>query len=702
MFQIFAARMFEQRVLGAYREDVSKKKAEQLIAEEEAEKHGDAAREAKKAREAEKKKQKKQAKKQEKADKDAKREAERVEVEERQKVEEARKQEELRQKREEQKKKREAEKKAQEEERRRREEEKRRLQEESRVKQQEKDRLAREARTAEKRKKDEERKKQQDEKDAKAAAARERKTQQEQEQREREREKARAEAEAVDRKQREDEASRPNAAHMEHSRRAPPPAAVALPPSLKHQKSQNGSQPSPQVKVATPAIPKITTPQLRQPSAAASQSSSQEPDTGRNSKQSTPPSQAGLSTSHPPSAGSTRAPSRHPQVPFQPQVSSPHAVGPPPGMPYPPQQSNFPGMPHGINGYPQGMGIPGMHHGYGAGRGGYPMGPQVNIPIRTGPQQQPPFQHALSPGGMPNMGGRGGPTYGHEGPSPASAYNGPKPFGGTLPRSAAPGAPSVGSHSRQPSSSFENSPADGSQVSQPIGRPAPIQRPDSAKPERQSRTASMPHKSNEPDSDAYLGSSALLGGSEPQDTVNERRQTAPHLPPVSTSGLAAPGLTTPGLSAFGAHPQPFGRADTGFTSPLNTANSGWSSGWSGPAGVPGGGPPRQGAARLMMLRRLAVETLSTVASDDVEVSQLLNAMNQTRPRQEGPVTLHELQMILETEGDANNGGRNFEMRQQGNLTRVGLQRDSRHGGGVRGSSAIGAEIGSPLPGSARF
>ncbi|KAL9083613.1 MAG: hypothetical protein Q9159_005684 [Coniocarpon cinnabarinum] len=704
MFQIFAARMFEQRVLGAYREDVSKKKAEQLIAEEEAEKHGDAAREAKKAREAEKKKQKKQAKKQEKAEKEQKKEAERLEAEREAHEAEARRQEELRAKREEQKKKREAEKKAQDEERRRKEEEKRRQQEELRAKQQEKERQARETKAAEKRRKEEERKKQLEEKEAKANAARERKAQQEQEQREQE-DKAKAEAEAAERRRKDEEAQRLVPAQADQPKRAPAPA-VALPPSLKHRKSGTGSQPSPQIKVATPALPKAPTPQQRQPSAAASQTSSaHDLEPSLSLKQSTPPNQPASAQPHPPSAGSTRAPSRQHQQPFPGHMTSPHTIGPPPGMSFPPQTS-FPGMPaQNVNGFPPGMGGPSMHHAFGTGRGGFQVGPQLNMPIRPGPQQPSHFGYNVAPN-IPGHGARTGPLFGHDGPSPTSSYNGSKNFGTPATRSAAPGAPSIGGHSRQASSSFESSsPADSAPAQQPIGRPAPIKRPESTRPERQNRTQSVPQPNNEADADAYLGSSALLGDSEPSQDAIERRQTAPHLSAVSTSGLTTPGLTTPGLTTpgfgpFNSHAQPFARSDAGYTSPLTTTASGWSSGWGGPSGLSSAASQRHGAPRHVALRRLAVDALSNTPQDDVEISKLLSYINNNRPRTEPLAQMNELQVILETEVDSQNGGQNFEIKSAGNTLRVGLQRDLRAVGGVRGG-AIGAEIGSPLPNSGR-
>ena len=59
MFQIFAARLFEQRVLQAYREKQAKVKEEQLLRELEEEEDQKQAKEQKKAMEAQKKKDKK-------------------------------------------------------------------------------------------------------------------------------------------------------------------------------------------------------------------------------------------------------------------------------------------------------------------------------------------------------------------------------------------------------------------------------------------------------------------------------------------------------------------------------------------------------------------------------------------------------------------------------------------------------------------
>ncbi len=59
MFQIFAARMFEQRVLEAYRQKSADEKRQQFLRELEEEENERAATEAKKAKENQKKKDKK-------------------------------------------------------------------------------------------------------------------------------------------------------------------------------------------------------------------------------------------------------------------------------------------------------------------------------------------------------------------------------------------------------------------------------------------------------------------------------------------------------------------------------------------------------------------------------------------------------------------------------------------------------------------
>lgn len=119
MFQIFAARMFEQRVLTAYREKVAEERQQRLLEELEEENRLKEERELKKAKEKERKKDKKKLQKQLKDQEKARKEAERLAEENALRVEEEKRLEEAKKKKEELRLKREAEKKALEEEKRR-------------------------------------------------------------------------------------------------------------------------------------------------------------------------------------------------------------------------------------------------------------------------------------------------------------------------------------------------------------------------------------------------------------------------------------------------------------------------------------------------------------------------------------------------------------------------------------------------------
>ncbi|ETS62645.1 hypothetical protein PaG_03289 [Moesziomyces aphidis] len=144
MFQIFAARMFEQRVLAAYRERVAQERQLQLLRELEEEDTNEKAREARRVKESQKKKDKKkaqrEAKEAEKMRKDQEKAAAEAEVRAKQQAErdaELKKQEEIRSKKE-------AERKAREDEKARKDEERRRRQAEERERELERERKRRE------------------------------------------------------------------------------------------------------------------------------------------------------------------------------------------------------------------------------------------------------------------------------------------------------------------------------------------------------------------------------------------------------------------------------------------------------------------------------------------------------------------------------------------------------------------------------
>ncbi|PLW34499.1 hypothetical protein PCASD_09795 [Puccinia coronata f. sp. avenae] len=164
MFQIFAARMFEQRVLTAYREKVAQEKQAQLLRELEDEDRLAQERELKKVKDAQKKKEKKKAQKQQKdqdlakklKDKEAEEQAAKAAEEARLEAEK-RKQEEQRIKREAQRKLQEAERAKKEEERKRRieEETRKRKEKEEKIRQEKEARLAKEKEEREKKAREE-------------------------------------------------------------------------------------------------------------------------------------------------------------------------------------------------------------------------------------------------------------------------------------------------------------------------------------------------------------------------------------------------------------------------------------------------------------------------------------------------------------------------------------------------------------------
>ncbi|CAO3600857.1 unnamed protein product [Absidia cylindrospora] len=165
MFQIFAARMFEQRVLAAYREKVAKERQQRLIQELEEEDRQRQERELKKQRDKERKKDKKRQLKQ-------KQEEERLAKEAQCQAEQAKKQAEQQQKLEADRQKREQERRLREEERRHKEEERRRRLKEEKERAAEKEKQRKEKEDRERRRKEFLKEKDQKEKELKEELAR--------------------------------------------------------------------------------------------------------------------------------------------------------------------------------------------------------------------------------------------------------------------------------------------------------------------------------------------------------------------------------------------------------------------------------------------------------------------------------------------------------------------------------------------------
>ncbi|KAG5296823.1 stress response protein nst1 [Histoplasma ohiense] len=731
MFQIFAARMFEQRVLTAYREKVARERQLKLIEELEEENRLDVQREAKKAREAQKRKDKKKQQKQAKEEEKARKEAEKAAEAAAAKAIEEKKKEEQRRKKEEQRKKREAEKKAQEEERLRKEAEKQKRLQEERERQAEIERKQREQKEREKKKREEAKKKEREEREAKEKELREKKAKEEQERKAREQAKLEKEAalkterESKERAKREEQAAQAaQAATAQAAKRISQSGPTYLPPGLQPQHGQSALQ-SPHFQVATPVVPKAPTPvRPRQTSQHGSHASSprSQPAGTDTSHTSVSPGNAGVSQSSG-SSSSVSAKSfgptpmlHHPQpsAPMSPlggAARSPHSVG-------------FSSMPT-LNGVPSSLpGLPGMTSRIPLGHE-MPMYPSQQVPL--GGQ----FRGFPSPDGIPMAPGLNGtrpiiPSRGFPldtghglpfhsqllGPSPISSSSSQQP---QIPRETRRGQ----THSRQASSSFERSSLENKPQNLPISRPAPIQRPASTTPHNASRNETKPELSDIDDLSAQLGSSALLDETDVPFTSSLTQ-------PIPTSSL--PGAPGAGRMVFGTsplfteslgskHPNfPLGPAGSGntwgsqtpFGGPGFPATTSWGSvpssgsGWSNNAfGIIGGTRPhtsRPVTVRLLVAqacKQLNATSPTKGNSGFHSVNHVLRQVEQLNPPNEPQITLDELLDICDTEGNPQNGGGSFVIKNETRGTFVKFEPDSNStSSGPRGSVAPG-DIGSP-------
>jgi actin-related protein len=682
MFQIFAARMFEQRVLQAYREKVAAERQQRLLEELAEEDDKKEQKEAKKAKEAQKRKEKKDKLKQAKAEEKARKDAEIAAKEAELKAAEEKRLEELRKKKEEQRKKKEAERKAQDEEKQRKESERLKRQQEERDRQQEAERKAREHKAQEKKAREDTKRKEREEREAKEKEVRERKAQEEKDRRERE---AKAKAEK-DRIRKEEQVAQNTAST---ARKASQPLAPALPPGLLKQNSTGF--PSPHV---TPAIPKAPTPNRpRQTSHQGSHGSSPKtPQVAPGASKSISPSSQ---THNPimPKSILTKPQTSHQQTPMhyaQPVSPMPH-MGPPPGMQGPPGMNigNLP--PPGLNGL---NGLNGFH-GNGSMMPGMMGGPRGhNMPIFPPPGSQnfrfpPPGMH--TPNAMPI--GRGFPMDGPPG-------FGAMPFGGP---NQIPGfGLGMPPHSRQTSGSFDKLNVDNpiaAPLAQPIQRPAPIQRPSSVKPhEMKGRRGSDVDELAD-----HLGSKALLDDAEDlleyqEGTRRTSLQThgsmrgmpmgfgfpdGPGQPRTDSYAPFGGSSNTP--SVWGTPPIPFSMS--GAPGWGNSPTSGM---FNNPFPSMMGGP-RPGEQRIVWVRRQvssACKTLNRLPTQDgyVDVSDVQQNVDST-------ISLPEIKEACDIFGDPSNGGGSLEYKEvaPGRLSHIKFVETGA-------PPPILGEIGSPVPG----
>lgn len=504
MFHIFAARMFEQRVLAAYREKVARERQQKLLEEIEEEERKAEERNSKKSKEKERKKEKQRLLKQQKEEERLKKEEEKAAEEAARRQEEEKKAEEVRRKKEEARLKKEAERKQQELERLKREEERRKRQAEERERQAELERKKREKEEAAKKRREEALKREREAKEAKERKERE----------ERER-KEKAKSQAAGKRQ---------GASTSPTRLAPSQPAVPKVPTPTPSRSSiasttttpphlsfvNGSSSTPGTSIHTPS-PRLS-------NTVQPQSHSNQPPM--------PPSNFHGSMQPPPSSG-FMSPSLRNQFPHIPENAVPGTL--PPGIPGRPSA----GAPPLVNGLPLGIYAP------------LPIGNQGPFGRFTpAPNSQGNFS-SVGPPAMPHSIGRG---FGDNVPPATPTY--PSPIG-SLPSHGSPiippppkpaesgmSSPQI-SHSRKTSmdaltdltanlSTRQYPPGiNGSAPLPPPGlgrtihRPAPIQRP-------QSTVSSGRGSGFYQDEEMGVGSRALVGeGLEGEDEIIQPRLGAP-------------------------------------------------------------------------------------------------------------------------------------------------------------------------------
>lgn len=541
MFQIFAARMFEQRVLTAYREKVALERQKKLLEELDDESRIDAQREAKKAKEAQKRKDKKRQQKQAKDEEKAKRDAEKAAEEVAAKALEEKKAEELRQRKEEQRRKKEAEKKAHEEEKQRKEAEKQRRLQEAKEYQAEQERKQREQKEHEKKKREEVKKKERGERELKEKEAREKKERDA---------RTKSEAEAKIQNRKDESAAKQSMQTVQSIPKRPSPSnglssAGSVPPGL-HPPLTTSSHASPHLQIATPVVPKAPTPmRQRQPSIQESRNNSPKTSLPASSSSTTSPgvSVGPNSTWSGPGKGALQ-----PILTQQPQSSSHYSpIGAPSGqVSQPPGLSGMQSMvantfpsstfgpplspmtqqaPHHPAMYSNQATVGGNQYRNFMSPNGITFPPGINgsrqMPQGRGGMMDPPPSQ-ISPIGMPSVGSNDVSRYG-------------------LSRDNIPSH----THSRNTSASFDRSgfetPTTPAQA-QPIARPAPIKRPSSAAPHQQ-RGNATPTRTDVDDISNHLGSSALLEDTDFPLTSNSSND--------SRRGSMAPGASRSVRQGFG-------------------------------------------------------------------------------------------------------------------------------------------------------
>ncbi|KAH7131484.1 salt tolerance down-regulator-domain-containing protein [Dactylonectria estremocensis] len=698
MFQIFAARMFEQRVLSAYKEKVAKERQQKLLEELDEESRQTEQNKVKKAKNAQKKKdkaaQKKQALAEEKARKDAEKAAQdaaRVEAEKQRAAEQ-------RQKAEDKRKQKEAQRKAEEDARLRKEADRQRRLQEQRDKQAEQERKAREAKEQEKQFKEEQRQKDKDAREQKEREAQERKDKQDRDKRDKEARAAKAHREAQAVREAKEKAREEKLAALKAASQTPQGQPlqlskrgqqhpVSIPTVLPQHPPNPASYASPKIPVATPVIPKAPTPirprttsqqqEASQSSSSASQSASatsQNPSPHSVTPAHTSPGQIGQHRKG--STSTTATTSQHS-----------HSVSPPMGpLKLANQSTPFQIPPMGM------QPPPGLAH--------HP--PPPGFPSRL--PHEPIFPPGFRPGPSMMMPppGISGPASRFPPPLPPPGFS--QAAGDQFPMGVFPipkeGIPTT--HTRQSSGAFDSVPGTSAQ---PIGRPAPIGRPGSI---------SHGQSYDEDDETTHLGSRALLDDDEPLEPLDANMGSMRNQPPGPRGGFPAspfmdggfPMTHNPwGPPAGGAHPFP----------PPGFSNPGWGapSAASAPPGFGLASPvpalssirapaqPRHVAVRLMLCQACKDLANSGDSEGFVGLAHIKSYIDSHIG--DHNITEVDLLNLCDTEGSLTNGGGTFEVqRNVGGPRKHTVRWLPDPNDGFPQYRAVGApgEIGSPLSGHA--
>lgn len=87
------------------------------------------------------------------------------------------------------------------------------------------------------------------------------------------------------------------------------------------------------------------------------------------------------------------------------------------------------------------------------------------------------------------------------------------------------------------------------------------------------------------------------------------------------------------------------------------------------------------------------------ASGFHDVNQVLRQVEQLKPPNEPPISLNEMLDICDTEGNPQNGGGSFTVKEEGDVKYVKFEPDNNSTLSSQRGNLVPGDIGSPVPGS---